>query len=1011
MKYKLAIFFLFFSMLLHAQHPYSWDLTVEDGLPSLEVYDLYEDSKGYMWIGTDKGVCKYNGRTFTYYKNKAQKGAALSGIQEDEQGRIWARNFRQQVFYIEKDSLHLFEEIEELKLKDLTEFLINKDQVIYVLDKIKKSLYKLTESADGWNVEDIDLSKIGKKDFYLIFYHIELDGNGGLYILTSHGIYQLKSTGLKFIGAKELLKRPYFDTTLVLKGNILNKEKYIFILQRKYYNSIVKHQISELVDGKIKIKNNYNKPHLKTKDLLSLRYLSDNSCWVLTANGGVVELFSDRMERGEKGKILLPNEGVSDILIDREGNYWVSSLKNGVFVIPKLSLEQIPESDFNLSKGSLGPLLEMNTNNILIGTDQGRVISFNLQTHKVIHSYKTQNEKINYISWWKNKTLSVMGKEFHVVFKIKDTLPIEDVQSNPGGKNTILYKESLKLVSGGKEGFIFRKEGKKTELIPFSDDLFDYIPTITYKDKYDRPSYIKRVTNKRCNWVIGDEQYNRFLIAYSDTLMCYPEKEVNFPIFDEKGNSIQGTFMERGVNGLLWICTENAGVYALDKDLTVKYHLTVQDGLISNTIYRLRVSKEGKLWLLENQGVQSFNPETKESHLYTKDDGLSTYEIRDLILFNQKVWLSTAKGLVSFNENMPSKNEVAPLVYIKNISIHDKDTVLSDFYNLDYEQNNITINIEGLAYRSRGSFQYKYRMLGIDTVWRYQAAQINLMRFPQLQSGKYTFEVKAVNEDGVESVIAAQVVFCIGLPYWKTWWFILILVFFIVLIVLMIVRNQLRQARLESQNSNLKMEALQSQMNPHFIFNVLTAVQNLWLQHKHELAMDLQSNFAKLLRKIFQYSSKQSITIEQVEEFLNNYLNLEQIRFENTVEIDFKIEEILLEDECRVPPLLIQPIVENSFKHGLFHKQKDLKLSIHLKKEGAYLYCCVVDNGVGRKNKPNEMEPKRSSGLSTTKERLAILQESTIKAKHPHNNLRITDLKNSDGIPVGTKVELWIPFI
>jgi LytS/YehU family sensor histidine kinase len=221
----------------------------------------------------------------------------------------------------------------------------------------------------------------------------------------------------------------------------------------------------------------------------------------------------------------------------------------------------------------------------------------------------------------------------------------------------------------------------------------------------------------------------------------------------------------------------------------------------------------------------------------------------------------------------------------------------------------------------------------------------------------------------------------------------------------------LSQARLESQNSNLKMEALQSQMNPHFIFNVLTAVQNLWLQHKNELAMDLQSNFAKLLRKIFQYSSKRAISIEQVEEFLNNYLSLEQIRFENTVDIDFQIEEILLDEEHRIPPLLIQPIIENSFKHGLFHKQKDLKLSIHLKQEGAYLYCCVEDNGVGRKNNGNKTGPKRSSGLSTTKERLFILQESTIKKKHPHNNLRIIDLKNSEGVPLGTKVEIWIPFI
>ena len=110
----------------------------------------------------------------------------------------------------------------------------------------------------------------------------------------------------------------------------------------------------------------------------------------------------------------------------------------------------------------------------------------------------------------------------------------------------------------------------------------------------------------------------------------------------------------------------------------------------------------------------------------------------------------------------------------------------------------------------------------------------------------------------------------------------------------------------EEQQENamnvLRMQALQSQMNPHFIFNVLTAVQNLWLQHKNELAMELQSSFAKLLRKIFQYSSKKVISMEQIKDFLDNYLNLEQIRFENEVQIDFQIEEELLDSHFIPPP-------------------------------------------------------------------------------------------------------------
>ena len=175
--------------------------------------------------------------------------------------------------------------------------------------------------------------------------------------------------------------------------------------------------------------------------------------------------------------------------------------------------------------------------------------------------------------------------------------------------------------------------------------------------------------------------------------------------------------------------------------------------------------------------------------------------------------------------------------------------------------------------------------------------------------------------------------------------------------------------------------------------------------------MQLQSNFAKLLRKIFQYSSKMSISIEQVYEFLNYYLDLEQIRFENKVDIDFIIQEELFIEEYYVPPLIIQPIIENSFKHGLFHKRSDMKLLINLKVEGPYLHCLVEDNGVGRKiNKKDNMD--RTSGLTTTKKRLEILQEAVFNELHPYGNIRITDLvSDSDESPLGTRVELWIPFI
>lgn len=1003
MKYNLTIFFLFFSLLLHAQHPCYWDLTIENGLPSLEVYDLYEDSKGYMWIGTDKGLCKYNGRTFTYYKNKKELSEALSGIQEDPEGRIWVRNFKDQIFYIEDDSLHCFELPHEINIQD---FLVDSKGSIWVIENKKDSLYNYSDKR-GWKswrtyYADSTLSAYREGPITI------LEGdNNVIYLTTRSGLFKCVDDQVHFVTNENLMRYKSGLIGIINTFLFKDKENNIFLLQ---YGGEHFYQINQLLNDQIHVIGNSFREYFYKKNNHNLKFDEENTIWQLTADGGLGPIFNSKFPNKLDSTLLLfHKEGISDFLIDREGNYWVGSLSKGVHIIPNLSVQEHIIANSSLTYNRVGAIEKKDEKTLFVSTEKENLFSYDTEKNKIIGKNEISKGECTQLLWDQTNLL-INGKIYQEAYKFlsESTQKYEFASFFRPFRSSFIYKKKW-IVSVSEEGISVYTLSESIASKKMPDWLFPLFKQTKFGDpKIER--YCKQPSLISSFYGIPDEANDRILIARDDSLICYPERGKPFPVLDEKGSAIRGIYMDRSPNGIIWICTVNRGIYALNKEMKVINHFTVEDGLINNRIKKLKIDGEN-LCLLSAHGIQRFNYQTKESHIYTTKDGLPTHEIKDIAIVGDKVWLSTAKGLVSLDKNTPSKNEVAPLIYIKQVSIHDKDTLLSDVYNLSYEQNSITITIEGLAYRSRGAFKYKYRMLGIDTVWRYQDAEVDFIRFPQLESGKYTFEVKAVNEDGVESMVAAQVVFDIGLPYWRTWWFILIITFSLGLVVLFIIRIQLRQARLESQNSNLKMEALQSQMNPHFIFNVLTAVQNLWLQHKNELAMDLQSNFAKLLRKIFQYSSKRAITIEQVEEFLNNYLNLEQIRFENKVDIDFQIEEVLIEEEYMIPPLLIQPIIENSFKHGLFHKQKDLKLKIHLKRQGAYLYCCVEDNGVGRNNKAGKKKIKRSSGLSTTKERLAILQESTIKAKHLHNNLKITDLKDSNGIPTGTKVELWIPFV
>jgi len=1000
-----TLFFLGSNILTsEAQHPYAWDLTVEDGLPSLEVYDLYQDSKGYIWIGTDKGVCKYNGNKFFYYHNKEELSEALSGIQEDPKGRIWMRNFKDQIFYVEDDSLHYFEMPKKIPIQD---FLVDTKGAIWLIDRMQDSLYCYNTEGQwkSWEVypTETTLRGHGLKSI------IEANDHS-IYVTSMCGLFKYIDDSVHFVTVNNLA-RSIADSAILVPAHLFkDKDNTLFLLQNtKGYT----YQISQLIGDKVGIVwNSFREAFYESRNN-SLRVDEENTIWQLTLDAGLGPIFNSSVtSKLDSTLLLFPNEGVSDFVIDREGNYWISSLSKGVHIIPSLKIEQYNATNSVFEYDQVGLIEKRDDETLFVETRLGSISIYNTNENKIEEIIEIPKGKCRQLSWDKGLLLinGLMYQEVH------------DPSSNPSMKyksdilsmnirSSIFYKKRW-LINLKSTGVLVRSLTKSIGAEKIPEALFFY-GTLIKEEKYDLEIYSKRLTTISSFYAIADEENHRILVARDDSLMCYPEHTSPFPISDKEGKSIQGVYIEKGADQLFWICTVNSGLYGLDEELNVIYHFRTQDGLINNKIKKLKVDGDN-LWLLSAHGIQRFSPQTKKSLIYTKEDGLPTHEIKDIAIVNNKVWLSTAKGLISFDKNLPSKNSVPPSIYLKRIAIHDKDTVVVPYYDLSYQQNSLTIYVEGVAYRNRGKFEYQYRMIGIDSSWISQSSAINVMRFPQLSPGLYTFQVKATNEDGIESREIIEVQFQIEKPYWQIWWvrglFFLSIGLVIIAIVLTRVRNKQREEQQQNAMNILRMQALQSQMNPHFIFNILTAVQNLWLQHKNELAMELQSSFAKLLRKIFQYSSKKDISMEQIKDFLDNYLSLEQIRFENQVQIIFQVEEELFNDYF-IPPLLIQPIIENSFKHGLFHKPTDKKLSIILKKEETYVYCCVEDNGVGRPPQIDSEKSKRSSGLTTTQKRLFILQHDLLKVPHPNNNLKITDLKKEDGSSLGTRVELWIPFV
>jgi LytS/YehU family sensor histidine kinase len=206
------------------------------------------------------------------------------------------------------------------------------------------------------------------------------------------------------------------------------------------------------------------------------------------------------------------------------------------------------------------------------------------------------------------------------------------------------------------------------------------------------------------------------------------------------------------------------------------------------------------------------------------------------------------------------------------------------------------------------------------------------------------------------------------------------------------------------------MQALKAQMNPHFIFNSFNSIENFLIKNGQQTASDYFTKLAALINMILDSSNKESVPISKDKIAMELYIQLQQIRYNNKFSYKTSFEKKLLSADYQVPPLLIQPYIENAIMHGIVPgDKKDMELSVKARLEKNYIIYTIKDNGIGRQNsvilshKQNESQ-NVGGGMHLTAERINILN----KQQHAHGEVTIADLYDDYGKPCGTKVEVKI---
>ena len=382
-------------------------------------------------------------------------------------------------------------------------------------------------------------------------------------------------------------------------------------------------------------------------------------------------------------------------------------------------------------------------------------------------------------------------------------------------------------------------------------------------------------------------------------------------------------------------------------------HIRKDHGLSSN-ISRCLFLYGNNLWVGTDRGLDKITFSEKEYSItsYSVADGLVSDFINCLYADDSRVYVGTPEGISYFDHNKISQK--APcLLRITNIIVSDSSLISNASLVLPRKQNNIRFEYAGISYRSGGDITYRYRLDGLDTGWR--KTKDNFLNYPILSPGNYTMELQAINKFGVESEII-RIPFLIEKFWWEKLWIRIVAIIAFLFLVGLITNRRIRQVRsrekeknqLREQVSLLEQMALKAQMNPHFIFNSLNSIQHYVLDKDIVGANKYIAGFSRLIRLTLDNSSKSEISIDEEVDYLSQYLELEKIRQADKFSYSINIMPGILHNGYTISPMLLQPFVENSIRHGIRYRNDSdghIKIDITEYEEG--LQFIIEDNGGG----------------------------------------------------------------
>ncbi|RFS26243.1 hypothetical protein DVR12_00180 [Chitinophaga silvatica] len=944
------------------------NFNVKDGLANATVYAAVQDKDGFIWFATPTGVSKFDGKRFRNYSKKdGLTDNDVIKLAADSKGRVWFFTLNGKLSFYDKSIIHSEENDSSLLFNNRSHYMQ------YAFEGAGGIIWFLNTNNRivQYNGKKTTYDKLGASDADLFF----LMRNENLF-RPLQSSFHLESLHDPSNPDQKIYPVP---TTSLQDPEFLNRIRShaIVILKNSLYSYSSKDAISF-----------FNGDEWGIHDDINHICLDNDNLWIGTQRA--LYFLKGYFKGQRKVTRLLDNHYITSLLKDRDGNIWITTFGDGVYHIPYKNFYfsyldntngLYSHSIFSISKDKKNDVLLIGQNAGILNTLDGnnKIRQFTIDTTS-----------------GRNSLLSILPRG-------TDNALI-GTDNGLFNFNTLTYKwaplkaiKMLKDVDVAPNGKI--RVAAKNQVIALDDytigDLDMLVTSIACIN--DSAYYVG--TNNGLYFCVDNQK--RLIPAGADTLRKLSIKDLKW------------------IDGSLWIGTSDKGIYVMEGDKVIK-HLSTAQGLSSDICQQLYYDGVGRLYVATNHGVSVIDVKNKAiTRNITSNDGLMSDDIRGVYADDDTLYIATSNGLCYFNADHIPVDTVPPVIYLNNIRYGDSTFLaLNNFTHLYKRKASFEAEFGTIVFDLPDLVEYQYNFSG-DTTSGWVTTMSNIIPFPDLQPGNYKLMVRARKYKSTWSQTLNLDVSI--LPRWyQQWWsrgILLLAGLLLVLVVLRYIVRRIKQAEKRKTEYNrriaeLEAKALTNQMNPHFIFNSLNSVQHLILEKEEKQALNFLSDFATLMRQMLNNSRKSYISLEEEIAFLTRYLELEKIRFAHSFTYKFILEDALKDYTIYIPPMIIQPIVENAIKHGLAPKNISGYLEIRLEIVDDLLYCSVDDDGIGW-DKSNSIKSSRlikheSTALSVIKERLQIIKSFNGSV----GKLEIIDkFKSGFGNKEGTLVEILIPIV